>query len=117
MVKSFFGERSVFAFDEYARLANDAFPSEHWNGGIHYYFWVGALVEWIGNEATGGGGGGALGQLGAYHYEYWQKRLGGVALRGQVQLKQGFQSGAATLRQFIAIIDELEGLDPRFVSR
>lgn len=117
VTKEFFGDNGVFAFDSATRIANDGFAADHWNGGVHYYFWVGALVTWIGNDLSHGFGGATLGKLGAYSYEWWQKKLGGNGLRGELQLKHGFLPGTNSMKAFIGVLDELERLDPRFIAQ
>jgi len=114
---AFFGPRSVYEFFPVAQKTNDEFPPPHWNAGIHYYFWVGALAQWLGSETTGTYIGGFTATSGAYLYEMMQKYLSSQGLRGSTQLNYGFSPGANTMKRMMVVIDELEKIDHRFVKK
>jgi hypothetical protein len=117
VIDAFFGKKAVFDYIDQASAADDGFTSDHWNGGIHYYFWVGALAQWLGNETSSGTGGGFAATSGAYVYEFLQKHIQFVGLRGRTQLNYGFVPGKRTINRFIAVLEELEQIDPSFVTR
>ncbi|MEZ5726566.1 MAG: hypothetical protein R3E48_00305 [Burkholderiaceae bacterium] len=119
VIHAFFGNPGVFAFDQHANSANsvnDGYPA-HWNGGIHYYYWLGSLIQWIGSEATGGWGGGYVASTGAYYYERAQKSLLGGGLRGKTQLQRGLNRGVGAMNELIRHLDELQKLDERFFAK
>ncbi|MBW8639363.1 hypothetical protein K1W69_19370 [Hoeflea sp. WL0058] len=111
----FFGPDGVFVFHEAARAANDGFGPEHWNGGIHYYYWTGALGHWLGNHSTLQGGG-LAGVVGASIYEYLQKLLGGNPERSIVQLGNGFQPGAKFASRLQSQYEAIAQFDENMVS-
>jgi len=113
VIGAFYGKNGVFEFIPQASEANDGWTPDHWNGGMHYYFWVGALVKWLGDNTVGLG---SLASEAAYDYEWWQKTLQGINRRGDLQLYYGFTPGVNTMIRFIAILKELEELDSGFVS-
>lgn len=106
-----------FAFYTAARgaeKADDAFGSEHWNGGIHYYFWVGAIVNFTGASAATRPVG-RYGNIGATMYERIQKTLGGEWRRGAVQTTHGHDKGGFWASDLFELLAHIKQLDPDYV--
>ena len=119
MVENLFGPKGVFEFHPVTTRANDGYQPSHWNGGIHYYYWVGAIVQFVGkaiyDDLIPGTSGGPLARSGVFYYEYWQKKLQGNGLRGQTQLEHGFIPGTEWMKHTDDALDEISGLAPKLV--
>lgn len=90
----FFNAQAPFTFNWSSRLADDGWSAAHWNGGMHYYFWVGAIVFEVGDDLSLSLGGGAAATRATYLYELYQKLLTGNRTRANFQLREGFLAGA-----------------------
>lgn len=113
----FFGRHGVLQWHRQANRAHHLEPRqsrEHWNAGIHYYYWTGAAIQWLGDDALGGGGG-ESGVAGAKVYEWLQKTLLGDRERGEIQLNQGLIRGAAAIRKMSFHLRDIERFDKRMV--
>lgn len=102
--EAFFGKKGPYVFYKSARSAKGASPA-HWNGGIHYYFWVGAMAEEVGYSAGRGVGGWAAVSF-ANIYETLQKKLANDSSRADVQLR-GFERGAKWWRKTRALLNDV----------
>lgn len=123
----FYGPDGVLEFFRSAELNNDTYTPAHWNGGIHYYYWVGNLVQYMGEYLVPGGGGRFSGAA-VFDYEFWQKKIPmNVAwynplnwfgtehsdvLRAQIQLRDGFNRGVRSQAKVLDALAELQGFDP-----
>ena len=92
ITEAFYGSPGVFQYFGAANRADDGYPPSHWNGGIHYYYWVGALGEWMG-DALSFGLYGFYGAEWAKFTEYLKKGVAGYE-RASVQIGLGFDPGA-----------------------
>jgi len=97
-----------------AEAANDTFGSEHWNGGIHYYFWVGVIVNFTGTSAATAPVG-RWGNIGATMYERIQKTLGGEWKRGAVQTTHGHDKGGAWASELFSLLTHADQLATDYV--
>jgi hypothetical protein len=108
----FFSESGPFSFNWSARIADDSWSPAHWNGGMHYYFWVGAIVYEVGDALSASLGGGAVSTRLTYLYELYQKLLTGGQTRANFQLKAGFLAGAEWWKKKKAALGEIRAVAP-----
>jgi hypothetical protein len=94
LTELFYGVPGVFQFFGEANRADDGALPSHWNGGMHYYYWIGALGHWLA-ESVLTSLYGFYGVEAAKAYEYLQKGLAGETERASVQIGLGFDQGAA----------------------
>lgn len=102
--QTFFGKSGPYSYHDAANTAV-GWPPAHWNGGIHYYFWVGAMAEEVGYSA-GRGIGGRASVAFANIYETLQKVLTDNTGRAKVQLA-GYNRGAKWWRKTRALFHEV----------
>jgi len=76
LTELFYGVPGVFQFFGEANRADDGALPSHWNGGMHYYYWIGALGHWLA-EAGPTRPYGVYGGEGAKKDEDLQKGVGG----------------------------------------
>lgn len=113
--EEFFGPRGVFVFHHDMVMQPRAvderkargWTAAHWNGGIHYYYFVGALASFYGSRV----GASASGWM-----EGWVKWLMGDVVRYEVQSQYGFHAGASDYRQLDAGLRELSDDDRRCLT-
>lgn len=108
------GPFGFYTAAEGAEKVGDSYGKEHWNGGIHYYFWVGVIVNFTGTSALANNIG-RIANIGASMYERVQKSLGGEGLRGAVQTNHGHDAGGKWASAFFAQLAHVELLDPSYV--
>jgi hypothetical protein len=114
----FFNKSGPFYFHAPSRRAVDAETSEpdgfnypsHFNAGIHYYFWVGAIVKNVASNMAGGSSRfGSVAQWATYLYELTQKKYATRnEQRGRIQLDNGFTKGADWWGRLSASLEELK---------
>lgn len=112
----FFGPGGVYKYYKDASQVNDDWEPAHWNAGIHYYYWIGGMVQWLGNHISAGLGGGRAGAEPIFLYEYWLKTSMGNNRRAMVQLNNGYWEGVKTIKNFQSVLNELQRLDPTLVG-
>ncbi len=110
----FFNKSGPFYFHAPARLATETddgfgYPS-HFNAGIHYYFWVGAIVRNVANNMAGGSSRfGTVAQWATYYYEFAQKKYATKnEVRGRVQLDNGFTKGSDWWKKLYEVLESLK---------
>ena len=117
--RNFFDGQGPYYFHWTAKRATNAekdgfnYPY-HYNGGIHYYFWVGAIVKNVATEAgLGSTQFGSVGQWATYLFEDLQKRYSTRnPTRGRIQLDYGFTKGAEWWDQFQGLLANLREQAP-----
>jgi len=114
LTEQFYGGPGVFQFFDEANRADDGFLPSHWNGGVHYYFWIGALGHWLA-ESVLTSLYGSRGVEAARAYEYLQKGLAGESERASVQIGLGFDQGAALAYDLFNALIEIQSAYPTMI--
>lgn len=114
LTEMFYGRPGVFQFFGEASRADDGYLPSHWNGGIHYYYWIGALGHWL-SESVLSGLYGFYGVEAAKAYEYLQKGLGGEGERASVQIGLGFDQGATRAYDMFNALIEIRSAYPPMI--
>lgn len=110
--KAFYGQNGVFRFYADAVLQPRAvkernrkgWTAAHWNGGIHYYAFIGALA-WLSSTVHA--------TQAASELEGFIKWSMGDPVRSEVQRNYGFSGGVSFITRFYAGFNELSADDKR----
>jgi hypothetical protein len=113
LTELFYGRPGVFQFFGEANRADDGSLPSHWNGGIHYYFWIGALGHWLAESTLWVYG--FYGEEAAKASEYLKKGLEGQQERAAVQIGLGFDQGSAMAYDLFNALIEIQSAYPPMV--
>ena len=113
LTELFYGSPGVFQFFGEANRADDGSRPSHWNAGMHYYFWIGALGHWLAESALGVYG--FYGEEAAKASEYLKKGLEGQHERASVQIGLGFDQGVTLAYDVFNALIEIRSAYPPMI--
>lgn len=110
----FYGRPGVFQFFAEANRVDDNYLPSHWNGGIHYYFWIGATGRWLGDSMTAGYYG-FYGPEVAGFTEYLKKGMAEYQ-RASIQIGMGLRQGSFFAGDVFKAIEKMQSALPSMVQ-